>query len=88
MRPMAQAFSEMLQFVTVDSREYPAMPRTLGIARTRGLSLQNAANGKVYPYGGETKPGEVQQFLLDISQGTVEPWDGHFNGKEEVHDEL
>ncbi|KAM0469969.1 hypothetical protein ACHAPX_010224 [Trichoderma viride] len=82
----AQRYAEFLTFVTVDSNEYPDMARNLGIRSTGGLAVQNVHNGQVFPFEGDiTLPSEIDQFIVAISEGRAQPWDGTFD---EGHDEL
>ncbi|PON29761.1 hypothetical protein TGAM01_v201127 [Trichoderma gamsii] len=82
----AQRYAEFLTFVTVDSNEYPDMARNLGIRSTGGLAVQNVHNGQVFPFKGDiTSPSEIDQFIVAISEGRAQPWDGTFD---EGHDEL
>lgn len=82
----AQRYAEFLTFVTVDSNEYPDMARNLGIRSTGGLAVQNVHNGQVFPFKGDiTSPSEIDQFIVAISEGRAQSWDGTFD---EGHDEL
>lgn len=83
----AQRYAEFLRFVTVDSNEYPDMARNLGIrSAAGGLAVQNVHNGQVFLFKGDiTLPNEIDQFIVTISEGRAQPWDGTFD---EGHDEL
>ncbi|KND94342.1 Protein disulfide-isomerase [Tolypocladium ophioglossoides CBS 100239] len=82
MKPLARAYREYLQFVTVDSSEYPEMPRTLGVAAGRGLAVENPHTGQAFPYrrsrgdSSALTAAEVGEFIASISRGNVEPWNG------------
>lgn len=89
LKPVAQRYAEFLQFVTVDSREYPDMPRNLGVRSAGGLAVQNVHNGQIFPFRGDAAlPGQIDQFIVAISEGRAQPWDGRFDQAEEAHDEL
>ncbi|KAL7903228.1 hypothetical protein HDV63DRAFT_363421 [Trichoderma sp. SZMC 28014] len=82
LKSTAQRYAEFLTFVTVDSNEYPDMARNLGIRSTGGLAVQNVHNGQVFPFKGDvTLSNEIDQFILSISEGKAQAWDGS-------HDEL
>ncbi|KAH0490532.1 hypothetical protein TgHK011_001997 [Trichoderma gracile] len=89
LKPIAQRYAEFLQFVTVDSREYPDMPRNLGVRSAGGLAVQNVHNGQIFPFRGDAaSPGQVDQFIVAISEGRAQPWDGRSEEGLEAHDEL
>jgi len=89
MRPLAKKYEEYLNFVIVDAEEYPDMGPILGI-RGSGLSVQNTANGDIFPYPDNTEisPNNVDSFIMDISNGAVRPWDGKQKTDVSQHDEL
>ncbi|KAL7819284.1 ER-resident thioredoxin [Trichoderma aethiopicum] len=89
LKPVAQRYAEFLQFVTVDSREYPDMPRNLGVRSAGGLAVQNVHNGQIFPFRGNgALPAQIDQFIVAISEGRAQPWDGRFDEEKEAHDEL
>lgn len=93
MRPIAEAYQEYLKLVTVDSGEYPDMASSLGVRQGKGLSVRNLHNGQVFPYqgDGEVSTEQVGAFIVAISQGQVQPWDGTTASTSEssdTHDEL
>ncbi|KAM0276607.1 hypothetical protein ACHAQH_006564 [Verticillium albo-atrum] len=81
-RPLAQKYGEYLVFVTVDSSAYPEMVAGLGLAggaAAKGLSVQNPRMGQVFPLPGSDGGFEqeaLDQFIVAISEGKVEPWNG------------
>lgn len=84
-KPVARAYKEYLQLVTVDSSEYPDMARGMGISSKHGLAVRNPHNGQVFPlpdsgYGsnGRISADAVSRFIVSISEGKVQPWDGRF----------
>ncbi|PTB46308.1 hypothetical protein M441DRAFT_126176 [Trichoderma asperellum CBS 433.97] len=86
LKSTAQQYAQFLTFVTVDSNEYPDLARNLGIRSTGGLAVQNVHNGQVFPFKGDTTSShQIGQFIVAISEGKAEPWDGTYN---EGHDEL
>ncbi|KAH7320072.1 ER-resident thioredoxin [Stachybotrys elegans] len=87
-RPVAKAFSEYLLFATVDIDEYPLMAPTLGM-QGRGLCLQNLHNGQIFhfPAGSALSAQAVQNFIVAVSEGKVQPWTGAAEGGRS-HDEL
>ncbi|KKP01568.1 hypothetical protein THAR02_06316 [Trichoderma harzianum] len=86
LKQVASRYAEFLQFVTVDSNEYPDMPRNLGVRSSGGLAVQNIHNGQVFPFRGDaSSPDAIDQFIVAISEGRAQPWDGTFD---EAHDEL
>ncbi|KAF9874384.1 hypothetical protein CkaCkLH20_07947 [Colletotrichum karsti] len=94
-RPLAKRFSEYLTFVTVDSSEYADMLLGLGLAKdaSEGLALQNPQTGHAFPHNGRINAETVEQFIVDISEGNVQPWNGQMpvvSQEEEntSHDEL
>ncbi|KAL6864127.1 hypothetical protein J3F83DRAFT_761981 [Trichoderma novae-zelandiae] len=89
LKPVAQRYAEFLQFVTVDSLEYPDMPRNLGVGSTGGLAVQNVHNGQIFSFRGDAaSSGQVDRFIVAISEGRAQPWDGTFDEGQEAHDEL
>ncbi|KAK2745588.1 protein disulfide isomerase [Colletotrichum kahawae] len=95
LRQLARNFQEYLMFVTVDSKEYPDMLVGLGLPRdvSEALALQNPQTGQVFPYIGKADAKSVETFIVDISEGNVQPWDGQspMAQQDEVqssHDEL
>lgn len=95
LRQLARNFQEYLIFVTVDSKEYPDMLVGLGLPRdvSEALALQNPQTGQVFPYIGKADAKSVETFIVDISEGNVQPWDGQSSmaQQDEVqssHDEL
>ncbi|KAH6606751.1 disulfide-isomerase [Trichoderma cornu-damae] len=89
---VARRYAEFLKFVTVDSNEYPDMARNLGIRSGGGLAVQNVHNGQIFPFRGDAASSdEIGQFIVAISEGRAQPWDGTLDGDhegEENHDEL
>ncbi|KAJ6441811.1 protein disulfide-isomerase [Purpureocillium lavendulum] len=98
LRPVAKRFHEYLQFVTVDSSEFPAMSHALGVASNGGLAVQNLHTGQVYPFrareessagsGAAARRGmptaeAVEDFITAISRGQVEPWNGRYKDGDE-----
>ncbi|KAI1644852.1 uncharacterized protein F4817DRAFT_198405 [Daldinia loculata] len=93
MRSVAKMYKEYLSFVTVDANEYGDLAAPLGLMPGvfPALSVQNPMFGKVFPYprGRDIAPEVVGAFLMDISQGKVEPWDGTMSTDGgHAHDEL
>ncbi|KAI1804565.1 thioredoxin-like domain-containing protein [Daldinia bambusicola] len=103
MLSVAKMYREYLSFVTVDAREYEGLAAPLGLAPGAypAVSVQNPMFGKVFPYRrgrgkGDITPESIGAFLMDISQGKVEAWDGttvsveegEEGGEEGAHDEL
>jgi protein disulfide-isomerase A1 len=91
MRPLAKKYQEYLNFVTTDVNEYPEVVHMLGhaTAAARVLSVQNPTNGQVFPYWGNDGISVVvvEEFLVEIANGNVQPWDGTARGTT-GHDEL
>jgi protein disulfide-isomerase A1 len=97
-RPLARRYAEYLTFVTVDSSEYPEIVTGLGVpggAAATGLSLSNPGMGKVFPFPdtGELNLEAVEQFIVGISEGKIDAWDGQWRestegGEAKGHDEL
>ncbi|KAH6680019.1 hypothetical protein F5X68DRAFT_263695 [Plectosphaerella plurivora] len=81
-RPMARKYVEFLTFVTVDSEAYPEMVTGLGVpggAAGEGVSVSNPSVGQVFPFAGTGDAltvDAVDEFIVAISQGQVDPWDG------------
>ncbi|OPB43117.1 Protein disulfide isomerase 2 [Trichoderma guizhouense] len=89
LKQVASRYAEFLQFVTVDSNEYPDMARNLGVRSSGGLAVQNIHNGQVFPFRGDaSSPDSIDQFIVAISEGRAQPWDGTFDEGLEAHDEL
>lgn len=89
LKQVAGRYAEFLQFVTVDSNEYPDMARNLGVRSSGGLAVQNIHNGQVFPFRGDaSSPDAIDQFIVAISEGRAQPWDGTFDEDLEAHDEL
>ncbi|KAL7934836.1 thioredoxin-like domain-containing protein [Trichoderma chlorosporum] len=89
LKQVADRYAEFLQFVTVDSNEYPDMARNLGVRSGGGLAVQNIHNGQVFPFRGDAvSSDEVDQFIVAISEGRAQPWDGTFDEEHDGHDEL
>ncbi|PHH72341.1 hypothetical protein CDD82_6026 [Ophiocordyceps australis] len=89
MNPLAKQYGDYLQFVTVDSAEYPELPRNLGLAARQGLVVENRHTGDKFPYPSAAASAldvnAVAQFIDAIAQGSVMPWKGH---EQYQHDEL
>jgi protein disulfide-isomerase A1 len=65
------------------------MARNLGIRSTGGLAVQNIHNGQIFQFRGDaTSSDEIDQFIVAISEGRAQPWDGTFDEAQEGHDEL
>jgi protein disulfide-isomerase A1 len=77
-RALAKKYREYLAFVTVDTDEYPDMVAAMGHApgATGVLALQNPHNWQVFPLAGDVDPASIEAFIVEISQGQVQPWDG------------
>ncbi|EHK15543.1 uncharacterized protein TRIVIDRAFT_112058 [Trichoderma virens Gv29-8] len=92
LKRVADRYAEFLQFVTVDSNEYPDMARNLGVRSRGGLAVQNIHNGQVFPFRGDaSSPDDIDLFIVAISEGRAQPWDGTFDEEldgEGGHDEL
>ncbi|KAK3360624.1 thioredoxin-like domain-containing protein, partial [Lasiosphaeria hispida] len=88
MRSLAKKYAEFLHFTLTDVHKYPEMLRVLGLkaGSKTGLSLQNPNTGDVFPYLRRRKMTAelVEQFLIDVISGKVEPLSTKPNG----HDEL
>ncbi|KAF6790010.1 protein disulfide isomerase [Colletotrichum sojae] len=76
--PLAKKFHQYITFVTVDLNDYPEMPTHFGLPQNidDAVALQNPATGQVFPFTGEITIDAVEEFITDISEGKVEPWDG------------
>ncbi|KAF9872010.1 protein disulfide isomerase [Colletotrichum karsti] len=76
--PLAKKYHQYITFVTVDLTDYPEMPAMFGLPSgiEDAVALQNPATGQVFPFTGEITIDAVEQFITDISEGNVEPWDG------------
>ncbi|KAF6790333.1 protein disulfide isomerase [Colletotrichum musicola] len=76
--PLAKKFHQYITFVTVDLNDYPEMPTHFGLPQNidDAVALQNPATGQVFPFAGEITIDAVEEFITDISEGKVEPWDG------------
>ncbi|KAH8885349.1 hypothetical protein GQ53DRAFT_751320 [Thozetella sp. PMI_491] len=92
MRPLAKKYEEYLQFDTIDATEYAEMVQMMGFApgAKKALSVQNPRNGDVFPYrGGQgLSAAVVEEFLMDIINGQVQPWTGQQEPDERKHEEL
>ena len=61
----------------------------LGVRSTGGLAVQNVHNGQIYRFRGDAvSSGQVDQFIVAISEGRAQPWDGALDEDDEAHDEL
>jgi len=82
-RTLASRYREYLNFVTVDTNEYPDMVATVGHRRGASgvLAVQNPHSWQAFPLPEGTKitADVVEQFLNDIIQEKVTPWDGTLN---------
>ncbi|GJN85040.1 hypothetical protein PLIIFM63780_008604 [Purpureocillium lilacinum] len=92
MRPVTKRLREYLQFVTVDSGEFPDMSHALGVASEGGLVVENLHTGQVYPFRGRERESSaeakerhripaaeaVEDFIMAIAQGHIEPWNGRY----------
>lgn len=92
-RPVAKKYKEFLNFVTVDANEYEDLTRPLGLPDWTfpALAVQNPVYSQVFPFpsGGKITPETVEGFVIDISQGKVQPWNGIRPPQPNVqHDEL
>ncbi len=90
MRPLAKKYHEYLHFTTTDANGYPHAAEMVGLKPgTTGLSVQNPSNGDIFPYRGKEKitATVVENFLVDIIQGRVQPWRPGVGG-DGGHDEL
>lgn len=95
---MAKKYKEYLSFVTVDAQEYEHMLPSLGHEHSDvpAVSVFNPMYGQVFPFSkkerGSITASSVENFVLDIVQGKVQP--GVSGGGEEkekveiVHDEM
>ncbi len=93
MRPVAKKYREFLNFVTVDANEYGDLTQPLGLPELTfpALAVQNPVYGQVFPYppGAEITPEAVDGFVIAISQGQVQPWNGiRTADANAIHDEL
>lgn len=81
MKPLATTYQEFLKFVTVDTNEYPDMSRAMGISGVKGLVVENTHAGQFFPYRGSypIAPDQIGQFINAISQGSIQPWNGHYD---------
>ncbi|RFU78849.1 disulfide-isomerase [Trichoderma arundinaceum] len=88
LKRIAQRYAEFLKFVTVDAGEYPDMARNLGVRSSGGIAVQNVHNGQIFPFRGDAaSPDEVDQFIVAISEGRAQPWDGAVVEEEEEEQE-
>ncbi|SPO03617.1 uncharacterized protein DNG_06300 [Cephalotrichum gorgonifer] len=96
-RPLAKRYKEYLNFLTVDPDEYPDMAASLGHVRgARGvLAVQNPHTWQAFPFdeGAQITAAAVEEFIMGISRGEVEAWDGRekergAKGARSAHDEL
>jgi protein disulfide-isomerase A1 len=78
MRPVAKRYAEYLILATTDANEYPEMLEMLGFKKgTSGiLLLENPSNGDIFLYKGKKKikAEVVDQFINEVVDGKVEPW--------------
>lgn len=89
MRETARVYREFLALVTVDSREYPHMPASLGVFAKRGLAVQNPHTGEVFPFKHKLLDAEsLSNFIMSISEGKIEAWDGRTRLGKVSRDEL
>lgn len=96
-RALARKYAEFLTFVVVDSAAYPEMVSGLGVpggAAGAGLSVSNPGMGQVFTLpgtGAAPTVDAVEKFIVAISQGQVQPWDGQLREDAAAaggHDEL
>jgi protein disulfide-isomerase A1 len=89
--PLAKQLSKALQFTIIDSNEHPMMPVATGLKKgtKSGLVIENIRNGDLFPYTGNAEMSAMvlDQFLNDILEGRITPWNGLRDG-ELLHDEL
>lgn len=65
------------------------MPASLGVAAKRGLVVQNPHTGEVFPFRHKLVDAEsVSNFIMSISEGKVEAWDGQTRAGKVSRDEL
>lgn len=77
MRPVAKKYKEFIAFVTVDANEYSSMMPVLGLPTDTfpALAIENPSRGQIFPFvEREISPQAIDQFILDIAGGKVEPW--------------
>ncbi|KAF6812105.1 protein disulfide isomerase [Colletotrichum plurivorum] len=88
--PLAKKFHQYITFVTVDLNDYPEMPTHFGLPQNidDAVALQNPATGQVFPFTGEITIDAVEEFITDISEGKVEPWDGETILDENVQEQV
>jgi hypothetical protein len=89
-RPAAKAFGDFLAFATVDTKEYPHMPRTFGLKGSRGLCLVNRHNGMIFHFEGNVATmttDSLQNFIVAVSEGKLKPWQAR-DPADASHDEL
>jgi len=89
LKELAKTYQEYLSFVTIDAVEYGDMAVNLGLqpGKFPALVLQNVMLGQTFPYDQRRKitVEAVENFVLDISQGKVQPASG---GQRMAHTEL
>ncbi|KAH8203761.1 hypothetical protein TruAng_002054 [Truncatella angustata] len=76
-RPIAKKYQEFIVFVTVDANEYGLMTNVLGLRADTfpALSIENPGRGQIFPFTEEEiTPEAIDQFVLDIAAGNVQPW--------------
>ena len=76
LKPLAKTYKEYLNFVTVDVVEYGHMLPALGLppGSDPALAVFNPMYGQVFPFTeGEITPKVVENFVMDIAQGKVQP---------------
>jgi protein disulfide-isomerase A1 len=80
MRPLAKKYRDFLHFTITDSVEFADILPMLGVKKgaKTGMSLQNPNNGEIFQYTGKKKltPEVVEQFLEDVIDGKIKPWEG------------
>ena len=81
LQPLAKKYNEYISFVTIDAVEYVHMAPGLGIVTKAfpAAALQNPTFGQVFPYeiGKEIYVEGLEEWILGIVGGKVQPWSGH-----------
>ncbi|KAH7350743.1 thioredoxin-like domain-containing protein [Rhexocercosporidium sp. MPI-PUGE-AT-0058] len=75
-KPLANAYKDYLNFVTVDIMEYGHMLPALGLATSSesALAVYNPMYGQVFPFNeNEITPKAVENFVMGIAQGKIQP---------------